>query len=77
MALVKLCSRDKDTIEDLLCVLRDGLHDAGIEGDAEVMIKKNGDVYADIDVNENTCLKLTISDDGNDVRTRYMRNESA
>lgn len=74
MAITKLCKHDEGALEDILGGLRDKLEEIGIEGDMFVLVKQSGDVFADIYINKDTCLKLTICDDGNETNVRYMKN---
>lgn len=75
MALRHLCNNDEGELRQALIDVANALEDLGVEGDATITITNNGDIRADLDLDTETKMICSITDDGNDCRMRYEKNE--
>lgn len=77
MALRHLCNNDEGDLRQALIDVANSLEDLGVDGDVTITITNNGDIRADLDLDTETKMICSITDDGNDYRTRYVKNDVA
>lgn len=71
MSKTRLCSRDEWALQEALEEFRDKLHEIGVLGMADIVVYPEGNINANLGVDEACTLEMKIISDGDYISREY------
>ncbi len=76
MAKTRLCSRDEWELQEALEEFRNKLQDIGVSGMADIVVYPDGNINANLGIDDASTLEIKIIGDGDYVSREYKYGNS-